>query len=285
MKTAFVVLTRGDRMPELQKALESIHQLEPRPSELVIVWNGVDAVELDSEIPMRTATTDHNVGIPAGRNIGAQEADCDVLVFLDDDATLVTGSMMVTLAETFADESVAAVGFRLIDADSGATLRRWMPRPRKSLAEGGPATRFPGGACAIRKKHFVEAGMYEGRFFYSHEETDLAWRLLDLGLEVRYDPSIVAHHPATRVARHPESARLSIRNHVWLARRRLPPPVAVLHSAAWLMISAGRARSIGEIHSLWTGFKEGIFGDCGPRRPMTWSTVWRLTRMGHPPIF
>ena len=32
------------------------------------------------------------------------------------------------------------------------------------------------------------------------------------------------------------------------------------------------------------GFREGWSTPCGPRRPMKWRTVWRLTRLGRPPV-
>ncbi|NEB70713.1 glycosyltransferase family 2 protein, partial [Streptomyces fulvissimus] len=32
------------------------------------------------------------------------------------------------------------------------------------------------------------------------------------------------------------------------------------------------------------GFKEGWTSSAGPRRPMRWRTVWRLTRLGRPPV-
>jgi hypothetical protein len=32
------------------------------------------------------------------------------------------------------------------------------------------------------------------------------------------------------------------------------------------------------------GFVEGWRSDPGPRRPMSWSTVLRMTRLGRPPV-
>lgn len=34
----------------------------------------------------------------------------------------------------------------------------------------------------------------------------------------------------------------------------------------------------------WSGFFEGVRVPCPPRRPMRWSTVWRMTRLGRPPV-
>ncbi|MGY4966456.1 glycosyltransferase family 2 protein, partial [Streptomyces sp. 900105245] len=32
------------------------------------------------------------------------------------------------------------------------------------------------------------------------------------------------------------------------------------------------------------GFVEGLREPAGERRPMRWRTVWRLTRLGRPPV-
>ena len=32
------------------------------------------------------------------------------------------------------------------------------------------------------------------------------------------------------------------------------------------------------------GFREGWRSPAGPRRPIKWRTVWRMTRLGRPPI-
>jgi hypothetical protein len=35
-------------------------------------------------------------------------------------------------------------------------------------------------------------------FFYAHEETGLAWRLIGLGHRLEYDATVVMCHPVTR---------------------------------------------------------------------------------------
>ncbi len=284
MTTSAVIITQGTRKAALSAAITSVENLSPPVDEIVVVWNGVEKADLRLEVPYRGLSTPDNIGIPAARNLGAETAQGDVLLFLDDDAVIKTKEIVSRLHECFQNGRLAAVGFKIVDPESGVTLRRWLPRPRSSVANGGPATRFPGGACAIRRKHLIEVGMLADHFFYGHEETDLAWRFLDRGLEVQFAPSIVVHHQATKTARHPEFARLSMRNHVWLARRRLPTSLAAIHAVAWLTISTLRSRKVADLLSTWSGFVEGVSGDCGPRQPMKWSTVWRLTRMGHPPL-
>ena len=55
--------------------------------DVVVVGNGWSPEGLPADV--RSVALAENVGIPAGRNVGAAEATGDVLLFLDDDAELV----------------------------------------------------------------------------------------------------------------------------------------------------------------------------------------------------
>jgi len=52
----------------------------------------------------------------------------------------------------------------------------------------------------------------------------------------------------------------------------------------WAGIMLVRLRSLSLLRTWWAGFVEGWRTDPGVRRPMRWSTVWRMTRLGRPPI-
>ena len=79
-------------------------------------------------------------------------------------------------------------------------------------------TVFLGGASAIRRDAFIEAGGYPAVFFYGHEETDLAWRLLERGYLIEYDAAAAMCHPAEPNSRHAGFWRLDGRNRTLLAR-------------------------------------------------------------------
>ena len=51
----------------------------------------------------------------------------------------------------------------------------------------GAVTTFLGGGSVVRRAVAGPGGGAAGRFFYAHEETDLAWRALDAGWRIRYD--------------------------------------------------------------------------------------------------
>jgi hypothetical protein len=70
---------------------------------------------------------------------------------------------------------------------------------------------------------------------------------------------------------------------VLLARRHLPWPIAVLYLGVWGFASFLRAQPGGLMPTL-RGFAEGFRHPVGTRKPMSWRTVLRMTRLGRPPI-
>ena len=145
-------------------------------------------------------------------------------------------------------------------------------------------TTFAGGACAIRRAAYLEAGGQPDQFFFGHEETDLSWRLMDLGYRLEYDAEAVICHPAVPNNRHATWYRTEARNRVWLARRNLPWPLALVYLADWVLLTLVRERSSGALRSWSAGFADGWRLDPGARRPIKLRTVWRMTKAGRPPV-
>ncbi|KIH97019.1 glycosyl transferase [Streptomonospora alba] len=284
MKTSCVILTMGTRPAELRRAVTSVLEQEGADLELIVVSNGAELPELpDGVITVRLP---ENIGIPEGRNEGVKAASGDIILFLDDDGWYRSRDLVHHVSRRFAaDPRLGILTFRIVDPDGGPDLRRYVPR----LRVGDPlrssrVTTFLGGAAAVRRAAFDTAGGLPGGFFYAHEESDLAWRVLDVGYHIEYDAEAVMYHPSTHPSRHEDFYRLNARNRVWLARRNLPWTLALAHLAVWVGITVLRERSLPELRAWFRGFREGWRSDCGPRRPMRWSTVWRMTVDGRPPV-
>ena len=279
-----VVITMGDRPAELGRALQSLHDQDGGPIEVVVVGNGADVSDLPSDVWF--VRLPENVGIPAGRNAGAAETTGDLLLFLDDDGWLPETGTAERIRTAFADDPrLGVVSLRIVDPDTGETQRRHVPRLRVGdpLRSSGVTT-FLGGASVVRREAFEQAGGLPDVFFFAHEETDLAWRVLDHGWDIRYDAGAVMCHPATSPARHDVYFRLNARNRVWLARRNLPGPLVPLYLGVWVVLTVVRNRDAHALRTWGRGFLEGWRTDPGPRRPIGWGTVWRMTRLGRPPV-
>ncbi|MFE3939964.1 hypothetical protein ACFXPJ_41025, partial [Streptomyces goshikiensis] len=74
------------------------------------------------------------------------------------------------------------------------------------------------------------------------------------------------------------------RNRVWLAKRHLPAPLVPVYLGVWVALTVARTRSVAGLRAWLGGFAEGVRTSGGPRRPMRWRTVWRLARLGRPPV-
>ncbi|WP_203602028.1 glycosyltransferase [Streptomyces sp. SID9727] len=289
MKLGAVIITMGNRPAELRALLDSVAAQEGDRIEVVVVGNGSPVPDVPPGV--RTVELPENLGIPGGRNVGIEAfgpsgADVDALLFLDDDGLLPLTDTAELCRQAFADDPrLGIISFRIADPETGVTQRRHVPRLRAAdPMRSSRVTTFLGGANAVRTRVLAEVGPLPGDFFYAHEETDLAWRALDAGWLIDYRADMVLHHPTTAPSRHAVYHRMVARNRVWLARRNLPAPLVPVYLGVWMLLTLLR-RPSGEALKAWFGgFREGWRTPCGPRRPMKWRTVWRLTRLGRPPV-
>ncbi|MFF5897336.1 glycosyltransferase family 2 protein [Streptomyces argenteolus] len=289
MKLGAVIITMGNRPEELRALLDSVAKQDGDRIEVVVVGNGAPVPDVPPGV--RTVELPENLGIPGGRNVGIEAfgpsgADVDALLFLDDDGLLPNTDTAELCRQAFeADPKLGIITFRIADPETGVTQRRHVPRLRASdPMRSSRVTTFLGGANAVRSQVIAEAGPLPGEFFYAHEETDLAWRALDAGWMIDYRADMVLNHPTTAPSRHAVYHRMVARNRVWLARRNLPVPLVPVYVGVWLLLTLVRRPSLPALKAWFGGFREGWTTPCGPRRPMRWRTVWRLTRLGRPPV-
>jgi GT2 family glycosyltransferase len=287
LRIGVAVLTMGTRPLELDALLESVAKQDVRPTRTVVVGNGTPLPELPEWVT--PVELEENLGVSGGRNVALARlrefGDVDVVVDLDDDGLLVSNDVFGRIQDLYeSDPRLGIAGFRIAD-ETGLTQRRHVPRLRSGdPMRGGPVTTFLGGGHALSSSMLDEIGGWPDAFFFTHEETDLAWRALDAGWRVEYVPDLLLQHPKTSPARHAVYYRMTARNRVWLARRRLPAPLIPVYLGTWILLTLLRGRSPAGLKAWAGGFAEGLRTPCGRRRPMRWRTVWRMTRLGRPPV-
>ncbi|MBT2444940.1 glycosyltransferase [Streptomyces sp. ISL-36] len=282
-----VIVTMGTRPRELDALLASVEKQDVPAVRVVLVGNATPLAEVATDatkVPLG-----ENLGCPGGRNVGLKtllaSGEVDVVVELDDDGLLVADDVFRKVQQLFAeDPKLGIIGFRVAD-EHGHTERRWVPRLRADdPMRRGPVTAFLGGGHAFSMPMLRQIDLWPAEFFFGHEESDLAWRALDAGWKILYEPELVLQHPKTSPARHAVHYRFTARNRVWLARRRLPMPLIPAYLGVWILLTMVRMRSLTGLKAWWGGFIEGARTPCGPREAMKWRTVWRMTRLGRPPI-
>ncbi len=279
-----VVLTQGKRPDDLRQAVESLLAQTGVELDTVVVGNGWTPIDLPDGV--RSLALPENLGIPAGRNAGVPLVKGELLFFLDDDACLPKSDVLQRMATRFAaNPDLGLIQPRVVDPDGRPPPRRWTPRVRVGDPfRSSTAMSVWEGAVAIRREVFDRTGGWPEPFWYAHEGVELAWRVWDGGYVVRYDGAIEAYHPAIQPSRHAEFYRFQARNRVWLARRNLPLPIGVTYVLVWMVIGGLRLRSRMALAETLRGYWLGLARPCGQRRPMSWHTIWRMTRAGHPPV-
>jgi GT2 family glycosyltransferase len=279
-----VLLTMGRRPQDLRRALDSLLAQRGVETDIVVVGNEWEPTGLPEGV--RGVGSPVNLGIPAGRNLGVPHTRGELLFFLDDDASLASPDALAAVARRFdADPALGLLQLRVAPRDGGASARDWVPRLRVGdRARSSDITAVWEGAVAMRREVFEAVGGWPADFEFVHEGIDLGWRVMDAGHRVAYAGDIVALHPSPTGTPHGYSFYYGARNRVWLARRHLPLPLAVLYVSGFVLRTLPRLRSAQNAREALRGYRDGLRGPAGVRRPLRAGTLWRMTRAGRPPI-
>ena len=279
-----VVLSMGTRPTELARALDSVLRQSHVSVDCLVVGNGWSPADLPDGV--RALALDTNVGIPEGRNVGAREVAGDILLFFDDDAEFPDPETLRRVMAKFdTDATLAVVQPRVVDPHGLPTARRHVPRIRVGdPMQGGDVAWFWEGTCFIRRSAFDQVGGWPGHFFYGHEGIEVAWRVIDAGYRISYATDVVVQHTSAAPSRHAVYRFNNARNRVWVAKRNLPHPALELYVLVWFVATFLRIRQKSEALVALRGFIAGFREPAGARRPISWRTAWRLTRLGRPPI-
>jgi GT2 family glycosyltransferase len=279
-----VVLTQGRRPEALRAALASLLSQQGVAVDVVVVGNGWEPSGLPDGV--HCVALDVDRGIPAGRNAGVPHVSGDLLLFLDDDAVLGDERTLAGIAARFAaDPDLGLLQPRVIPDGPGAPPRDWVPRLRVGdRGRSSDVTAVWEGCVAIPRAVFEAVGGWPAEFRFAHEGIDLAWRVLGSGRRVHYAGDLEVRHAPYVPAPHDERVYYAARNRVWLARRHLPLPLAVAYVTSFALRTLPLVRSRARARAALRGYRDGLRRPCGRRRPLRARTLWRMTRLGRPPV-
>uniref|UniRef100_UPI002614D4EB glycosyltransferase family 2 protein n=1 Tax=Trebonia sp. TaxID=2767075 RepID=UPI002614D4EB len=256
MKLSCVIITMGTRPAELERAIASTAPMREQGVQLVLVGNGCDLPPTPSGVT--TVRLPENLGVAGGRNAGVAASTGEVVMFLDDDGWFSDPGLADHVAGRFAaDPLLAVLAFHVVDPAGGAGVRHHVPRLRADPDRSSQVTTFVGAGFAARRSAWAQAGGLPEDFFFAHEETDLAWQLIERGYTLEYDAQAQMCHPPVSNARHEIWYRYDGRNRVLLARRNLPWPLACWYLFDWFALTVIRERSPGALRTWLRGFAEG----------------------------
>ena len=221
LSVAVVVCTSSAaRAQLLRDCVDSLLCGLRRPDELYVVvdTNPSLADELGRSLPPEAQLLRcDGAGLSAARNVGIAASGCDVVAFLDDDATADEGWLLSLTGAFDADQQLLGAGGPVLPR--WATERRWMPDELFWVVgctyaghrlDAGPIRNPIGCNMAFRRRELAALGGFEITFgkqrgaLSTCDETELALRLeREHGMgRIRFVPEARVHHlvPASRVS-------------------------------------------------------------------------------------
>jgi GT2 family glycosyltransferase len=230
----------------IERCLGSLSDPAALVDEVVVVDNASADGSVNRALAISPGATivpqSHNLGVAAGRQAGVAKATQELILFLDDDAELMPGTLAALQSFLVANPNAAVVAPRMVDrAGNGIPSARGFPTiagklgsimPLSLLARAAQRERFKYakavkptpvdyviGACQLIRRSALESiGGLDTDFFYGPEDVDMCLRLWKNGWQTWLMPSATFVHPPRRSARSLRHALASARHAAALIR-------------------------------------------------------------------
>ncbi len=265
-----VLIATSDRPRELDRCLQSIANLEPAPFECIVLDNNSETTpDLSSVSGLRVnvISSASSLGVSESKNNLLRAASGDLCVHLDDDAWFSHPDAMSRIQDHMADDSVAALAFRIVDhvEDGEKLLVPFAQKYRRSNPALGEknslASYFLGGGVCLRTKALEKCGFFDPEFEYGHEELDLSYRLINAGYKIAYAADVVVEHERPKnlsAELHRRQFFHHPRNRILIARKHLPMPYRFVYLLSWFSRYFVDSLRGGGIRSLFDAIRSGV---------------------------
>jgi Glycosyl transferase family 2 len=178
VRTLSVIIPATDRPATLDRALLAIERAAEPPEQVLVI----------DQPP--------NLQSPAARNLGARQAEGDILVFVDADVEIHEDAFVRIRAAFDANPELAGLFGAYDDEPAGGSLIsdfRNLLHHHVHHQAGGPARTFWTGLGAVRRDDFVELGGFDEKIAWIRD-IEFGMRLRRNGGLIVLDPSIQCKH-------------------------------------------------------------------------------------------
>ena len=205
-----IQILNWNRAQDTLRAIDSAKEQTYSNIEIVFVDNGSDdnSVELvkQNHPDVIVVQLDKNYGCPEGRNKGVEFCNGEFIFYLDNDGVLHKDAVQKAYDLISKDDQIAVVAGMVYDFKDPSEIDTSIkPRSNKIY----PHYNFQGGICMHRKSIYDTVGMYPSHFMYGGEEWYLTAKILDNGLKIVRDESIILWHIQSETARNREKETLN----------------------------------------------------------------------------
>jgi GT2 family glycosyltransferase len=196
---SIIVCTRNGAN-RIGTCLSAISKLSGGPYETIVVNDGstdrTSSFVLE-HFPLVTLITIPPSGLSAARNIGARDANGQILAFTDDDCEP-DRDWIVRLDKAFHDPQYAAAGGPNLPpaarTSQEAVIRAAPGAPSHVLFDDTHAEHLPGCNIAVRREAFEAIGGFDPAFRTAGDDVDFCWRLSDNGHRLGFVPGAFVWH-------------------------------------------------------------------------------------------
>lgn len=234
MDISIVILARN-KTKDVEDNLRSISKLTHTHllKEVVLLDNGSDIPMPDmgdflgeQSNKLIQLRSEKNLGAAGGRNYATNKSTGDIIVWLDDDSTVLDTSFLKDVETVFQSESLqlGIVAFNIFKAN-GEQDRNYFPHKKYDLYKNKKQFRtwiFASCGAAMRRSSWQRTIGFPEDFIVYQEENDLAFQTINAGYYILFDSRIKVLHKRSGKRSSSFEARLNWLNKSKVAYKYLP---------------------------------------------------------------
>jgi GT2 family glycosyltransferase len=255
-KISIIVITYN-RRKELIELLVNLQDQDYENREIIVVDNNStdDTAKHLKNIPgIQYYLLDENLGVPGGRNYGIRKAKGDLLFFIDNDAELIDGGLQLIESEFRKNKHLGILACRIDNFFSRELdLSSWVYTIHKLKDKdiSFDTFYFVGCGFVIKREVIDTCGLFWDDLFFMHEEKDFAFRVINAGYTIRYEPGIRVYHKVSLENRYNVSSRFyeyGARNMIWIFIRYYPIYLLLLKIPAFIILQLNSAMKTSNVN-------------------------------------
>jgi len=185
----------------IYSAVNSLIKQTKQPDEILFIDDGSsdDSVKNIQGLPVKIIKHEANKGLAVARNTALDNANYEIIVFIDSD-TVAHEDMIEKMLSYYDSDDVFGVGGQGIEVNIKNIFDKWRKyNAHQSCGESvmKDAGMIPGLCCSFRKSALEKVGGFDEFFARNAEDHDISIRLRKAGGRLVYSPDIKVDHYRT----------------------------------------------------------------------------------------